>query len=283
VTNAVGIDYAFSPHPAPSAVRAYGASFACRYVSSNPANDLNGKNLLKAELALLVTAGISVVLVAEEGANRMLAGRSAGIADAQHAEAVVMALGMTGVPVYFACDFDASPASQAAIDGYLDGAASVIGRDRTGIYGGYYPVKRALDNGSATWAWQTYAWSGGQWDHRAQLRQVQNGIAVGGASCDRDEAQAADFGQWPRPLARPVVPVVPRICTVDLPPLAPGANGNVVRAVQALAGPKRGHQAVIDGDYGPETAALVKGVQDAAGLPQTGTVDTDTWKALLLG
>lgn len=207
-----GLDYAFSPHPPVTAVKAAGCSFVCRYISPIAVNDTNGKNLLAGELAALLTAGLSVVMVFESTSGRMKTGQGNGVADAVDADAVVKALGMAGVPIYFACDFDATPADQTAINAYLDGVASVIGRARTGIYGGYYPVSRALDAGKATYAWQTYAWSGGQWDTRAQIRQTKNGVSVGGASCDLDVATAADFGQFPRPVI-PVNPPVP-----DLPP-----------------------------------------------------------------
>jgi hypothetical protein len=199
-----GIDYAFSPHPSASALKSAGVTFVCRYISAETANDANGKNLLPAEKAALLAAGFQLVVVVEEGATRMLGGRAAGVADAAHADSVAKALGLAGMPVYFACDFDSTEAQQAAINAYLDGCASVIGVGRVGIYGGYYPVKRALDAGKAKYAWQTYAWSGGLWDARAQLRQVQNGVTVGGASCDVDQSQAADFGQWPRP--KPLAP-----------------------------------------------------------------------------
>ena len=53
---------------------------------------------------------------------------------------------------------------------------------RTGAYGGYYVIKRAFDAGKITWGWQTYAWSGGQWDARAQFRQTSNGITAAGDS-----------------------------------------------------------------------------------------------------
>jgi len=152
-----------------------------------------------AEKASLLSAGLSIVLVKEEGSSHMLGGKSAGVADAQHADAVAKALGMPGIPIYFACDFDATPGNQTAINNYLDGAASVIGRERVGIYGGFYPVKRALDAGKAKFAWQTYAWSGGQWDQRAHIRQTLNGAKVDGASVDIDTSEKDDFGQWPRP------------------------------------------------------------------------------------
>jgi hypothetical protein len=98
--------------------------------------------------------------------------------------------------IYFSVDFDATSGQQSAINAYFDGVASVIGRSRTGAYGGYHVIRRLFDAGKIAWGWQTYAWSGGQWDSRAQLRQVLNGITVDGADCDRNEAHDVDFGQW---------------------------------------------------------------------------------------
>lgn len=201
-----GIDYAFGAHPAPAAIKAAGYAFVGRYVSPAIANDSNGKNLLPGELAALRAAGLEVILFAESAAGRMKDGHDAGVADAQHAQAVTAALGMHDAPVYFACDFDAAEADQAAINAYLDGTASVIGLPRNGLYGGYYPLKRAFDAGKITWGCQTSAWSGGQWDPRAHVRQ-HGTVSVGGIVVDYDEATADDFGQWPRPaVAHPAPP-----------------------------------------------------------------------------
>ena len=102
-------------------------------------------------------------------------------------------------PIYFSVDFDATPQQgRAAIDAYFDGVASVLGRARTGAYGGYYVIKRLFDDGKITWGWQTYAWSGGQWDPRAQLRQTQNGVTVAGSSCDIDVATTTTSGSGAR-------------------------------------------------------------------------------------
>jgi len=193
-----GIDYAFSPHPSAAAVRAAGHAFVGRYVSPIAANDINGKNLLAAELKTLRAAGLSVILFAEQYAGRMREGAASGAADAQHFDAVTEALGMTGAVMFCAADFDATPADQTGINSYLAAAAGVLGLKRVGIYGGYYVVKRALDAKRATYACQTLAWSGGQWDTRAQMYQHLQ-IIVGGVSVDLDESRAADFGQWPRP------------------------------------------------------------------------------------
>jgi hypothetical protein len=99
-------------------------------------------------------------------------------------------------PIYFSCDFDASPEQQDAINAYLQGAASVIGAENVGIYGGYWPVARALDAGAARWAWQTDAWSGTNTEPRAQLHQRAQQVAVDGVPCDINEALTTDYGQW---------------------------------------------------------------------------------------
>ena len=103
-----------------------------------------------------------------------------------------------GRPIYFAVDFDAQPYQQGTVDAYFQGVASVIGLGRTGAYGGYGLVARSFDDGVISWGWQTYAWSYGNWDARAQLRQTLNGITAAGDGdcCDRDEAQTNDYGQW---------------------------------------------------------------------------------------
>ncbi|GAB3943046.1 hypothetical protein GCM10027614_31110 [Micromonospora vulcania] len=124
--------------------------------------------------------------------------------NATKAQSQALACGMpAGKPIYFSVDFDASASQQTVINAYFDGVASVLGRARVGAYGGYYVIKRLFDAGKIRWGWQTYAWSSGQWDSRAQLRQVKNGVTIGGADCDLDEAWAIDFGQWgSRPSAR---------------------------------------------------------------------------------
>ena len=90
----------------------------------------------------------------------------------------------------------------------MDGAISVHGLERAGFYGGYHPLKRVLDARKANFACQTIAWSGGQWDHRVNIRQGPT-VHVGGASCDADESRTPDYGQWPRPATRVSKPSAP--------------------------------------------------------------------------
>ena len=242
-----GIDYAFSPHPSIAAMNAAGVRFVMRYTSRSTANDANGKNLVPAECKALLGAGFQIGMVAEDGADMMLLGHPAGVATAQHADAVVKALGMPGLPVYYAADFDATPAQQAPINAFLDGAASVTGRGRVGVYGGYYVVKRALDAGKAHYAWQTPAWSGGQWDARANIRQGLT-FSLGGASVDHDTGLTADFGQWPRPSA-----------PAGGPHQHVTAKGDTVASLAASRGMRPDTWLALQHTLGADVAALASG------------------------
>lgn len=186
-----GIDHAWGK-PGVSALQRAGVRFVCRYLSRD-----SGKNLSRTEAESLSAAGIWIVVVWETTANRALTGRSGGVADAQEAARQAKACGMPeDRPIYFAADWDASEGQQDEINAYLDGAASVVGRGRVGLYGGYGPVKRAFDAGKMAYGWQTYAWSGGRWDARAQLQQYSNDHTLNGVGVDYNRAVAADYGQW---------------------------------------------------------------------------------------
>jgi hypothetical protein len=188
-----GLDYAWSRPSSPQDLRAAGYTFVVRYLSY----DTTGKNLTANEAQGLLAAGIDIVSNWEWGANDALQGYSTGRTQAQQAQALAAGCGMPpGRPIYFSVDFDVAEAQQAAINDYFDGVASVLGIDGVGAYGGYYAIQRLFDAGKIRWGWQTYAWSGGQWEPRAQLRQIQNDVTVAGAAGDIDQSVADDFGQW---------------------------------------------------------------------------------------
>lgn len=204
------LDYSFS-RPDPATIVAAGFTGVLRYLSPNV-----GKNLTIPERDSLRAAGLDIGLVWEWYAQRANEGHDAGVQDAQAALTQANALGYPAdLPLFFAVDWDATPAQQTNIDAYFDGVASIIGLARTGIYGGYWPLKRCFDDGKVTFGWQTYAWSGGQWDSRAQLRQTLNGQWSGQVDFDEDEQGTA--GLWvasatvqpqpaPAPLPTPVAP-----------------------------------------------------------------------------
>ena len=192
-----GLDYA-AARPGGAAIAAAGYSFVCRYLSSGGVG-LPGKLLIPAEADDLRAHGVDIVANWETTATRMLDGWDAGCYDAAAGLAQAVACGMPeGRPIYFSADWDAKPGQQAAINAYLQGAGSVLGTNAVGIYGGYWPVSRALDAGVARWAWQAQAWSGGYQDQRINILQDNNaGYAwVSNVECDINRSLTTDFGQW---------------------------------------------------------------------------------------
>lgn len=202
----LGLDYS-GGRPAGRAVAAAGYGFVARYL---PNGLSSGRvNLSAAEVADMHAAGVAVVMVWESQANRAATGRAAGVADATYALAQAAVVGLPGVPIYFAVDFDLPDYSPAAtsplaklgpVGEYFVGVVSVLGLARTGVYGGYWAVRRCLDAGLASWAWQTVAWSGGNIDPRIHLYQRAGYVTVDGVQCDVNEARQQQFGQGP---ARP--------------------------------------------------------------------------------
>lgn len=191
----MGLDYA-SGRPGGAAIRETGYDFVVRYLSSGGAG-LPGKLLTPEEAEDLRAHGVSIVSNWETYANRLVEGYDAGAYDARRALDQVLACGgRRDRPIYFSADWDTTEADQDGIHAYLDGAASVIGRENVGIYGGYWSVSRALDAGKAAWAWQTLAWSGSNLDPRRKLHQRIHQVEVGGVWCDENEALTEDFGQW---------------------------------------------------------------------------------------
>ncbi|MEU8896301.1 glycoside hydrolase domain-containing protein [Nocardia sp. NPDC048505] len=190
-----GLDYA-GGRPGGAAIRAAGFDFVVRYLTPG-GTSLPGKLLTPAEADDLRAHDISIVSNWETWADRMLDGYDAGARDAEAGLAQVLRCGgRTDRPIYFSVDFDATPAQQIPINAYLDGAATVLGRANIGIYGGYWPLHRALDSGHARWAWQTDAWSGGNVESRRNIHQTLRQVVVNGVVCDVNVAETDDFGQW---------------------------------------------------------------------------------------
>lgn len=201
-----GIDCA-SPATNTSGLKASHVEFVCRYLSP-PGNT---KNLTKTEAVAIQRSGLGLVVIWEENGDEPLSGTNAGIRDARLAAAEAAELGLpAAMPIYFAFDRDPSALGApqwSGIEGYFKGVASVLGVHRVGAYGGYALIKRLFDKKLVRYGWQTYGWSGGQWDARAQLRQYLNAQTVAGISVDFDHATAEDYGQahppkvWKKPVA----------------------------------------------------------------------------------
>jgi Domain of unknown function (DUF1906) len=199
-----GLDYAWTRVP-PQAARAAGFGFIARYLSHDPSKNLTGP-----EAAAIVAANLEIVVVWEDTAQGALRGHAGGVADALAADSQARACGLPGAFIYFAADWDTLPGQQSLISAYLDGCATVIGRARTGLYGGYWACSRAREMGRASKFWGTVAWSGSNWATCGWVPDVMQGaqVTVDGVSVDLDTggATGADFGQWPRAMG-PAAPV----------------------------------------------------------------------------
>lgn len=142
-----------------SALRAEGIQFVVRYVLGG-----SWKRLRASEVTSLHGAGIRVGVVAESGTTQMAGGFSAGARDARLALQQASAAGApSGIVIYFAHDEEGGLSS---VPDYLDGAASVLGSSRVGIYGGRQAILNARAHWQSKypsgriWLWQTLAWSG---------------------------------------------------------------------------------------------------------------------------
>lgn len=179
-----GLDYSFGRiNPAVAWNDKY--RFVCRYLSWLP----NSKCINAAEYAQLSAQGFEIALNWEFQAKDCLGGAASGKLHANEAVKQARAVGYpAGSTIYFSADFDATEAQQPVINAYLAAARVILKAAgyRTGVYGGFYVVKRAFDAGVIDDGWQTYAWSGGQWDVRAAIHQDRNGISEAGCSCDHN-------------------------------------------------------------------------------------------------
>lgn len=300
-----GIDFSFGSGVTTAQIKAAGYQFVCRYLSGGNSKDINGT-----ELRNYKAAGIPVVFVFETTGTDMTS-EAQGIVDAGVAQAELAALAVSvgdasvaTAPVFFAAD----EATEKALGPYLQGVNTVLGKARTGIYGGLASVQAAWNAGLVAYGWQTYAWSNGQWDDRCILRQVQNDITVGPCEADHDQAAywsvatpvlglTDDFGQWPKPsVAPPPAPPKPAptpvlatpsglaVKVTQQPVLQVGStNTAAVKELQSMINGRpvvTSHAIaalVVDGDFGPATEAAVKLIQSNCGVAVDGIVGEQTW------
>lgn len=228
-----GIDYA-SARPNLDEVKADGFVFVARYVCAV----VGTKVITKAEADAIKAAGLGLVLVYEQYERRPLEGRIAGSQDAIVALAQSIAAGFPkDRPIYFAVDFDARPADQPAIDEYLRGAAEILGLARVGVYGGVNLIDRCFASGTASFYWQTGAWSYGKESTHAHFVQMtaQNGTIVGGVKVDINETRQPDWGAaWmPTPIAKPA-PTKAELKLIDLKIIDPGMDVNGIPSWGAI-------------------------------------------------
>lgn len=151
-----------------------------------------GKGLSLAEYDDLMANGVDIpAYLHETDPTDPIFTFDRGVKHAKEAEYYRTLNNLPAKPIIFNYDTDMAIADIPQLLEGLKGAASVVGLDRTWLYGEFDAIKAAFDAGLITGGFQTYAWSRGLWDERAEYRQWSNGQEQYGAG-------PVDFG-WKMP------------------------------------------------------------------------------------
>ncbi|WP_428339277.1 DUF1906 domain-containing protein [Mycobacterium sp.] len=204
---------------APNDIVAAGYAGVVNYVSeSRPGANFEAKPLTREYADALRAAGLHIVSNFQYGKPGGTApsdfsrGFDGGVADARTALRIHSAAGGSdSAPIFFSVDDDINVDTWNSLAvNWFRGLNTVLGAQRTGIYGHAQACRWAINDGvigrsssaGHLWAWQTRAWSHGQREPAAVLYQeVVNspsspGPLLGGIHIDVDEVLAIDYGQW---------------------------------------------------------------------------------------
>lgn len=185
-------DWAYG-RPGGKNLKAAGFSGVARYLCTDPK-----KRLTVDEIADYRANGLAVHAVWERTAGRALDGRDAGVFDASLAWDQASAVGWRpdlGGCIYFAVDFDVSPAQMQNVTAYFDGINHVMHRSFVGVYGGAYATQMMYASALAEYLWQTAAWSKGVIAH-PDLYQNTRQVTVNGVTVDINEVRSDFTGRW---------------------------------------------------------------------------------------
>ncbi|MBE7338135.1 glycoside hydrolase domain-containing protein [Corynebacterium aurimucosum] len=210
--------------PSAHAVKSAGHIGAVRYISPARESWMQAKPATRDQVDAYHVAGLDVAFVWQNGgaanpdARR---GVSGGVADAKAAQAKLDELGCPGHPVYFAVDFNVGldEWNKLTVE-YFKAICGVLGRDRVGIYGHSRVIAWAVEDGVIAdlgggkhLAWQTPAWSNGEYAPEAVLYQGKPNVSgPDGVKVDVNEVWNIEWGQHPAK-TKEVTPVVNYINT----------------------------------------------------------------------
>lgn len=202
------IDYSGRP-PSATSIKKAGHVGVIRYFSdSRPGANFAGKPMRKAELDDMKANGLAVVACYQFGKENdadVRGGYAGGVKHAKRAEELIKeAGGDLKAPIFFAVDFniDLKFWNDVAVH-FFRGVASVIGLERTGIYGHSRVCSWAIEDkvigrnsNGRYWAWQTIAWSNGEREPQAVLYQDTFRKYIEGTEVDVNQVLDSDYGQF---------------------------------------------------------------------------------------
>jgi hypothetical protein len=179
-----GFDYS-KGHPSGAAIAARG-EFVIRYID-HPTR-MGAKHITRSEYDDLIAHGVHVWLVCERSIIDWEGGRPGGAALARDARAGADHIGYpAGRLIFFTADMHLTPEQILTVQAFIDGAASVLGRDATGGYG-FSELIRALKAGNnCRGLWQTGSRSAVvDGAHFYQANDRPN-VTIDGVTCDVNE------------------------------------------------------------------------------------------------
>jgi hypothetical protein len=179
-----GFDYS-DGRPSGAAIAARG-EFVIRYID-HPSR-MAGKHITRAEYDDLIAHGVQVWLVCERTKTDWEGGHPAGVALARDARAGADRIGYPADRlIFFTADMHLTAQQIPTVQAFIDGAASVLGRDATGGYG-FSELIRALKAGNnCRGLWQTGSRSvlvSGAHIYQANDRPT---VVIDGVVCDVNE------------------------------------------------------------------------------------------------
>lgn len=211
-----GVDYSRGGPMTVGALRTTGKRFVGRYAVNDKSP--GGRGITGSEYRNMTQNGIDVFLYWEAEAEWMTGGWDRGVAAAENALDNIRNAGMPErMPIYYSHDIDPRGGGIDGVIQCLRGAASVVGIERVGLYGGWALIDLCAREGHAKWFCQPLAW---QWDFygngqglhpAAHLYQYQYNVWIGGVNCDSVRAVKEHYGQASDFVERPTT-------TTTLPP-----------------------------------------------------------------
>jgi len=206
----------------PEQIAAAGYGGALVYVSEvRPGADFDFKPVTREYADRMRALGLALVSCYQYGKpgwptpSDYTRGYAGGVADARTALRYHDAAGgPPTAPIYFSVDEDIDATTWKTVAAeWFRGIGSVLGAQRTGIYGHAAACGWAIADGVVghstseghRWAWQTRAWSHGVREPAAVLFQsavntaATPGPLIDGIHVDVDDVLAADVGQWDLP------------------------------------------------------------------------------------
>ena len=225
------IDFAARKIP-PEHIKSAGYDGVVAYVSeSRPGANFGAKPITREYADALRAEGLHIVSNFQYGKpggsapSDFTRGFDGGTADARTAMRLHKAAGgPDSAPIIFSIDedIDLDTWNSMGVE-WFRGINSILGVDRTGIYGHCrvcaWAIKDSVVGRSTTpgrrWVWQTKAWSYGGREPAAVLFQAvidtasNPGPLVGGTRVDVNEVLAADFGQWDLDRSTPSTVIAP--------------------------------------------------------------------------